>query len=61
MNAVRLDSPCGLAHDLIGSGDPALRQIIGLSRRVTLTAGLIAGTLDLRRGAALALKFTPSR
>jgi tungstate transport system permease protein len=56
-----MDGPFAIALRLIASGDPALMQIIGLSLRVTLTAVLIACTLGLPLGAALALARFPGR
>ncbi|WP_089899775.1 ABC transporter permease [Loktanella fryxellensis] len=45
----------------MASGDPELRQIIGLSLRVTLTAVAIACMIGLPLGAALALARFPGR
>lgn len=56
-----MDGPLGTALGLIAGGDPDLMQIIGLSLRVTLTAVLIACTVGLPLGAALALARFPGR
>ena len=44
-----------LAAGLIGSGDPGLLQIVGLSIRISLTAVLIAAIIGLPLGAMLAV------
>jgi tungstate transport system permease protein len=56
-----VDSIVATAFGLIASGDAALLAIIGLSLRVTLLAVLIACTVGLPLGAALALARFPGR
>jgi tungstate transport system permease protein len=51
----------GLAVGLIGSGDPALAAIVGLSLRVSLTAVALAAIIGLPLGAALAVARFPGR
>ena len=51
----------GLALNLIVSGDPALTEIILLSLRVSLSAVLIACSVGLPLGAALAVLHFPGR
>jgi tungstate transport system permease protein len=53
--------PFGTAFELIASGDAGLRQIIGLSLRVTLSAVLIACAIGLPLGAWLAVARFPGR
>jgi tungstate transport system permease protein len=61
LKGLHVDGPLGTALGLIAGGDPDLMQIIGLSLRVTLTAVLIACTVGLPLGAALALARFPGR
>jgi len=56
-----MEGPFATALSLIGSGDPVLMHIIGLSLRVTLSAVLIACAVGLPLGAALALARFPGR
>ena len=49
-----MDGPFSTAIGLIMAADAALMQIIGLSLRVTLTAVMVACTIGLPLGAALA-------
>jgi tungstate transport system permease protein len=58
---IPVDSIVATAFGLIASGDAALLAIIGLSLRVTLLAVLIACTVGLPLGAALALARFPGR
>ena len=51
----------GLALGLIGAGDAALLQIVGLSLRVSLTAVAIAALVGLPLGALLAVARFPGR